>query len=108
MPSRCSISAINLVHSSCVTSSRVAYFASQDDVGTAAGHVLGDRDRALAAGLGDDLRLAFVMLRVEHLMLDAALLQEPRQPLALFDRHGADQDRPAGRLDVLDLVTRND
>ena len=50
--------------------------AAEDDVGTAAGHVRGDRDGALAAGLGDDLGLALVMLGVEHLVLDAALLEQ--------------------------------
>ena len=47
--------------------------AAEHDVGTTAGHVRGDGDGALAAGLGDDRRLPVVVLGVEHLVLDAAL-----------------------------------
>ena len=39
---------------------------AEHDVGTAAGHVGGDGDRARATGLGDDLRFALVLLGVEH------------------------------------------
>src|SRR5690606_14506792 len=49
--------------------------AAQLDVRTAAGHVRGDRDTALAAGLGDDRRLPLLVLGVEHLVLDAALAE---------------------------------
>ena len=67
--------------------------AAEDDVGAAAGHVRGDGHGALAAGLGDDLGLALVVLGVEHLVLDAALVEQAGEPLALLDRHGADQHR---------------
>ena len=60
--------------------------------------------RAAAAGLRDDLRLALVVLGVEHLVLDAALLEQVRQALALLDRHRADQDRPPLRSIVVDLA----
>ena len=72
--------------------------AAEDDVGAAAGHVRGDRDGAFAAGLGDDLGLALVVLGVEHFVLDAALVEQAGKPLALFDRDGADQHRPAAAL----------
>ncbi len=58
--------------------------AAQDDVGAAAGHVRGDRHRALAAGLGDDLRLALVVLGVQHLVLDAALARACSEISSLF------------------------
>ena len=74
--------------------------AAEDDVGAAAGHVRGDRHGGLAAGLGDDLGLALVVLGVEHLVLDAALVEQAGNPLALFDRHGADEHRPAASLDI--------
>ena len=38
------------------------------DVGAAAGHVRRDRDRARLARARDDLRLALVVLRVEHVV----------------------------------------
>ena len=38
------------------------------DVDAAAGHVGGDRDRALLAGVLDDVRLALVLLGVEHVV----------------------------------------
>ena len=50
--------------------------AAEDDVGAAAGHVGGDGHGSLAAGLGDDLGLALVVLGVEHLVLDAALVEQ--------------------------------
>ena len=43
--------------------------AAQQNVGAAAGHVGGDRDRALAAGLRHDGRLALVILGVQDLVL---------------------------------------
>ena len=51
--------------------------AAELDVDAAAGHVGGDRDRAGAAGLGDDLALALgeLGLGVEHRVRDAALAQ---------------------------------
>ena len=50
--------------------------AAEQDVGAAAGHVGGDGDRALAAGLRDDVGLALVLLGVEHVVRDALLLEE--------------------------------
>jgi hypothetical protein len=46
------------------------------------------------AGLGDDLRLPaeHADLRVQHLVGDALLAEQVRQPLGLLDRHGADED----------------
>ncbi len=78
--------------------------AAEQDVGAAAGHVGGDRDVALAAGLRDDLGFLRVVLRVEHDVLDAALAQQRRQPLGLLDRHRADQRRPPGLLLLEDVV----
>src|SRR5690606_38312322 len=49
--------------------------AAQHDVGAAARHVRRDGDGAAPAGLGDDLRLAAVELRVEDLVGDAAPLE---------------------------------
>ena len=69
--------------------------AAQDDVGAAAGHVGGDGDRAEAAGLGHDLGLALVVLRVQHHVLDALLLQQGREVLGLLDGDGAHQHRAA-------------
>ena len=48
-----------------------------------------------SAGVLDDLRFLFVVLRVEHVALDAAPAQQHRQPLGLLDRPRADQDRAA-------------
>ena len=68
---------------------------AEQDVGAAARHVGGDRHGALAAGLGDDLGFLRVVLGVEHDVLDAAQLQQLRQPLGLLDRDGADERRAA-------------
>src|SRR5256886_10524200 len=50
--------------------------AAQQDVGAAAGHVGRDGHGALAPGLGHDLGLALVVLRVEDLVAGAAPLWE--------------------------------
>ncbi len=50
--------------------------AAQLDVGAAARHVGGDGDRAGHAGLGDDEGFLLVIARVQHVMLDLALLQQ--------------------------------
>src|SRR5271163_595417 len=53
--------------------------AAEQNVGAAAGHVGGDGDLAVLAGLGDDLRFAFVKLGVEHHVLHAFALQNVRK-----------------------------
>jgi hypothetical protein len=81
--------------------------AAQDDIRPASGHVGSDRHRAQPSGLRDDLGLAFVVLGVEDLVLDASPIEQRRQAFALLDRHGADQDRPSLALDVFDLRARD-
>ena len=81
--------------------------AAEDDVGAAAGHVRGDGHGALAAGLGDDLRLALVMLGVEHLVLHPALVEHPRDA-ARSSRWRPCRPRAAGpALDLDDLALGN-
>ncbi len=63
--------------------------AAQLNVGTASRHVRGDGDRALVSCLRDNFRLFFVVLRVEHLVLDAALAQQLAQFLGLADVDGS-------------------
>ena len=48
--------------------------SAQQNVGTAAGHVGGNGDGGFPAGLGDDESLAFVLLGIQNLVLDAYLL----------------------------------
>ena len=79
--------------------------AAEQNVGAAARHVGGDGDGALAAGLRDDLGFLRVVLRVEHDVLRALLLEHARDTLGLFDRDRADQHRAAlfgGLDDVVD------
>ena len=78
--------------------------AAQHDVGAAAGHVGGDGDGAGAAGVGDHVRLALVLLGVEHVVLDRFLLQQPGQVLGGLDRGGADQHRLLAGHAVADVV----
>ena len=72
--------------------------AAEQDVGTAAGHVRGDGHGAHAAGLRDDVGLALVVLRIEGLVLDAALVEQARELLGAFDGHRADEARLARRM----------
>ena len=69
--------------------------AAEHDVGASAGHVGGDGDGALAAGLRDDLRLTLVLLGVEDLVRDAATTQQGREQLGLLDAGRADEHRLA-------------
>ena len=62
-----------------VQAAEIGHALAELDVDAAAGHVGGDRDRAQLPGLRDDVGLALVVLRVQHLVLDAA-------PLSSFDR----------------------
>ena len=79
--------------------------AAEHDIGAAAGHVGGDGHLAWRTGLGDDVRLALVLLGVEHLVRDLGLGQKAGQQLGHFDRGGTHQHRLAAlvaRLDVFD------
>src|SRR3954467_9498124 len=80
------------------------WIAAEEDVGAAAGHVGGNGDAPLAPGLRDDLRLALVLLGVQDVMGNAALLEELREHLALRDGHRADQHRLPLLVLLLDLV----
>jgi hypothetical protein len=78
--------------------------AAEHDVGTAAGHVGGDGDRLRAAGLGDDMRLALVLLGVEHFVRDAGGGELVGEQFRGLDRGGADQRRLAALVAVLDVL----
>jgi hypothetical protein len=78
--------------------------ASQPDVGPAAGHVRGDRDRTDPAGARDHARFPRVVLRVQDLARDPCGAQPDRQTLRLLNREGPDQHRPLGCVRALDLV----
>ena len=80
--------------------------AAEHDIGTTACHVGGDGDGAVLAGLRNDIRLALMMLRVQHGVLDALCLEDLGQLLGLLDRDRTDQDRLA--LGVAFLDARND
>ena len=102
--------------------------AAELDVGTAAGHVGGDRDRAGHASFGDDIGFLLVEARVQHRkqlcrfararggielfhavlgaeidLLVAMLLQILGQHLGFFDRGGADQHRLQALVGAFDL-----
>src|SRR5690606_26963881 len=77
--------------------------AAEHDVGTAAGHVGGDGHRARAAGLGDDGGLALVLLGVEHLVVDARLVELLAEQFRDLDRGRAHQHRLVARVRFLEL-----
>ncbi len=78
--------------------------AAEHDIGAAAGHVGRNRDCAEAAGLGDDFRFALMVLGVQHVMLDAGLLELVGDTLGLLDRDRADQHRLAAFVAVADFL----
>ena len=65
--------------------------SAEQNVGAAAGHVGGNRHRALAARLRDDKRLALVILGVQHFMPDAHPLEHARELFGFLDRDRAHQ-----------------
>ena len=70
--------------------------AAQQNVGAAAGHVGGNRHRALAPGLRHDQRLALVVLGVQDFVPDAHALQDAGELLGFLHRDGAHQHGLAG------------
>ena len=69
--------------------------ATEDDVGAAAGHVGGHRDRGLGTRQRDDRCFTLVLLGVEDLVLDSGAFQQTGQDLGFGDRCGADEHRLA-------------
>ena len=83
--------------------------APEDNVGTAARHVRGDRYGVEPTGLRDDFRFASDVfgLRVEDLMLNSALRQLGGDQFALLNRNGADEDRTAFSAHALNSRARH-
>ena len=77
--------------------------AAEHDVGTTAGHVGRDGDRAGTPCSGDDLGLASVILRVQDLVLDALLRQQAREVLALLDADRSDEHGLTGLVSLGDV-----
>ena len=75
--------------------SHIGHVATQHNIGAAACHIGGDSNRALLAGLRNDFRLTLMLLCVQNVVLDALLLQQLGQCLALFYADRADQNRLA-------------
>ena len=80
--------------------------AAQQNIGTAAGHVGGNGNRALAARLRHDVRFALVILGVQHFVPDAHAFQDARKLLGFFNRNRAHQHRLAVFLKFLDFFGR--
>src|SRR5713101_6147052 len=78
--------------------------AAEHDIGAAAGHVGRDGYRLVTPRLRDDLGLAFVVLRVEDVMLDPGFLKLVGNALRFFDRYRADQYRLPTLATVPDLL----
>ena len=78
--------------------------AAEDDVRAASRHVGGDGDRAGLPRLRHDLRLALVVLCVQHLVLDAASAEQAAELLRTLDRRRADEHGPAVRVELFDVV----
>ena len=82
--------------------------AAKQNVRTATGHVGRDGDHAFAAGLRDDFGFFFVVLRIEHHVLNAFFLQQVGKPLGFLDRCCADQHRLPSVIELLNLIRRSE
>ncbi len=87
-----------------VQAAELAHAVAELDVDAAAGHVRRDRDGADLAGVLDDLGLALVLLGVQHVVRDAAPLEQARQVLGDLDRDRADEHRLALLVALGDVV----
>ena len=75
--------------------------APQQDVSSTSSHIGGNGHRLIAAGLGDDFRLALVLFGIQHIMGNAALAQEAAEMLGLeFEHVHVGRDRLAGAVSV--------
>ena len=72
----------------------------------AADFVRAEAENACFGGnvLGNDLGFPFDVVGVEHLVLDAELLEHGREDFAFVDRAGSDQNRAALRVHLFDLL----
>ena len=80
-------------HSAHLALGKVLRIAAEHNIGTAPRHVGGNGDSAEFTCLCDDLGFSLVVLRIQHNVCDAVLLQLGGELLALFDRDRTDQDR---------------
>ena len=83
---------------------RLVWVPPQDDVGAAARHIGGDGHSRESTGLGNDVGFPFVVLGVQHFVLDAPLPERPAQRFGALNRDGPHQDGPAGLVDLADLI----
>src|SRR6267142_3140817 len=77
--------------------------AAEHDVGAAASHIGRDGDHLGASRLRDDLGLARVLFRIQHLMRQLLLLQHAGDELGVLDRCRADEHRLAAIVAVPDV-----
>src|SRR5208282_2871684 len=78
--------------------------AAEENVGSAAGHVGGNGDGALAPRLRNNLRFALVVLGVQHLVRNSRLLQQLGDLFRFFDGDAAHQDRLAALVILPDAA----
>ena len=78
--------------------------AAQLNIGPATGHVGCNRHRAQLAGIGDNLRLLFVLAGVQNIVLHTGLRQHLRQEFRLLDRGRPHQNRLSLFVGGFDLV----
>ena len=87
-----------------VEAAELAHAVVDLDVDAAARHVRRDRDRAALARVLDDLRLARVLLRVQHVVRHALARQQLREVLGRLDGDRADEHRLALLVALLDVA----
>ena len=80
--------------------------AAEHDVGAATGHVGGNGDHLGAAGLGDDVGLAGVLLGVEHLVRQVRLIEQLVDDFGVLNRRSAHQHRLAALVALADVFDR--
>ena len=77
--------------------------ASKNNIRPSTGHVGGNCDCIVTPRLSDNLGLTLMKLGIEKIMRDAESLQFPAQYFRRLNRNRADQNRPAGIVDIADF-----
>ena len=92
---------LHFFHLGCGKELRVT---AEHNIGTAPRHIRGDRNSAELTGLRDDLRLALMILGIEHIVRNTCSLEHFGKQFALFNADRAHKYGLTGIVTFLDLL----
>ena len=81
--------------------------AAQDDVGTAAGHVGGNRNHAGTTGFHNDLSFSLMLFSIQHIVRDAFLSQHVADEFGVFNRGRTDEYRLTASVALFNVINNS-